>query len=99
MSAISEFAATLSSPLAEVQRSAASAFRLLEKENVDRRISTAEPADTVVGGDSEGAPNVPHKFKCPISMNLMRDPVIIATRMVCRDLVPSVFGILLYLVL
>jgi len=48
-----------------------------------------EKSGSEIGGENRGAPNVPDDFKCPISLDLMRDPVIIATGQVGGD---SVFG-------
>lgn len=39
----------------------------------------------------EGTPNIPDDFKCPISLDLMRDPVIVATGQVGSDLLTFVF--------
>jgi hypothetical protein len=35
-------------------------------------------------GTGKGIPNIPDDFKCPISLDLMRDPVIIATGQVSK---------------
>lgn len=35
--------------------------------------------DSLCGGDASAAGAVPEEFKCPLSMELMRDPVIIAS--------------------
>jgi hypothetical protein len=48
--------------------------------------SSIQPASDVA--TDKGAPNIPDDFKCPISLDLMRDPVIIATGQVGGALVP-----------
>lgn len=48
----------------------------------------------------EGTPNIPDDFKCPISLDLMRDPVIVATGQVgCHLLTFEVFFVFNFVIL
>lgn len=63
----------------------------LKKLQVEQRAGVDKSAIQPVSDISsdKGAPNIPDDFKCPISLDLMRDPVIIATGQVGGALVLS----------
>ena len=50
----------------------------------DVETTSIQPASDIATG--KGIPNIPDDFKCPISLDLMRDPVIIATGQVSKAL-------------
>lgn len=66
------------------------------------QISQSTGVSTVVQNAAEpgeGAPNIPDDFKCPISLDLMRDPVIVATGQVGGHLLTFEFFVILLLAL
>lgn len=50
-------------------------LQVAQRAGVER--TSMQPASDI--GTYKGVPNIPDDFKCPISLDLMRDPVIIAT--------------------
>lgn len=60
-------------------------LQVAERAGVEK--SSMQPASDIA--TDKGAPNIPDDFKCPISLDLMRDPVIIATGQVSVALAPS----------
>ena len=66
----------------------------LKKLQVEQRAgvdkSSIQPVSDIA--TDKAAPNIPDDFKCPISLDLMRDPVIIATGQVGGALLPFIYS-------